>query len=146
VCVRWATGTPAGQMPKPRRACPNTHCTAYQLQQSTSCHRACQRYIACQLSPSSLMMYRSPTATAYQLPQSLPAAAQLASGVKNGVKSGGFWQPLSQDVALCCNMQSLPKARPSYLEGASATASGQAAALAQYCFRCAMVPLPAMSP
>jgi hypothetical protein len=69
-----------GPLPKPRRACPNTHCrTAYQLQQSTSCHRACQRYIACQLSPSSLMMYRSPTATAYQLPQSSPAAAELAS-------------------------------------------------------------------
>jgi hypothetical protein len=58
----------------------NTHCrTAYQLQQSTSCHRACQRYIACQLSHNSLMTYRSPTATAYQLPQSLPAAAELAS-------------------------------------------------------------------
>jgi hypothetical protein len=25
-------------------------------------------------------------------------------GVKNGVKSGGFWQPLSQDVALGCKI------------------------------------------
>jgi hypothetical protein len=28
-------------------------------------------------------------------------ALRGATGVKNGVKSGGFWQPLSQDVALC---------------------------------------------
>jgi hypothetical protein len=27
----------------------------------------------------------------------------VAIGVKKGVKSGGFWQPLSQDVALWCN-------------------------------------------
>jgi hypothetical protein len=47
----WATGTPAptpGRMPKPRRACPNTHC------------------------PHSL-----PTATVYQLPQSLPTVHSL---------------------------------------------------------------------
>jgi hypothetical protein len=29
-------------------------------------------------------------------------ALRGAMGVKNGVKSGRFWQPLSQDVALCC--------------------------------------------
>src|ERR1700722_75309 len=29
---------------------------------------------------------------------------QGATGAKNGVKSGGFWQPLSQDVAFCCNV------------------------------------------
>jgi hypothetical protein len=28
-------------------------------------------------------------------------ALRGATGVKNGVKSSGFWQPLSQDVALC---------------------------------------------
>jgi hypothetical protein len=27
-----------------------------------------------------------------------------ATGIKNGVKSGGFWQPLSQDVALMRKM------------------------------------------
>jgi hypothetical protein len=32
-------------------------------------------------------------------------ALRGATGVKNGVKSGRFWQPLSQDVALCCNIQ-----------------------------------------
>jgi hypothetical protein len=32
-------------------------------------------------------------------------AQRGATGVKNGVKSGGFWQPLSQDVALCCKLQ-----------------------------------------
>jgi hypothetical protein len=26
----------------------------------------------------------------------------MATEVKSGVKSGGFWQPLSQDVALLC--------------------------------------------
>jgi hypothetical protein len=31
-------------------------------------------------------------------------ALRGATGVKNGVKSGGFWQPLSQDVALCCKI------------------------------------------
>jgi hypothetical protein len=29
-------------------------------------------------------------------------ALRGATGVKSGVKSGGFWQPSSQDVALCC--------------------------------------------
>jgi hypothetical protein len=28
-------------------------------------------------------------------------ALRGATGVKNGVKSGRFWQPLSQDVVLC---------------------------------------------
>jgi hypothetical protein len=32
-------------------------------------------------------------------------AIRGATGVKNGVKSGGFWQPLSQDVALCSNLR-----------------------------------------
>jgi hypothetical protein len=32
-------------------------------------------------------------------------ALRGATGVKNGVKSGSFWQPLSQDVAFCCNVQ-----------------------------------------
>jgi hypothetical protein len=31
-------------------------------------------------------------------------ALRGATGVKNGVKSGGFWQPSSQDVALCCRI------------------------------------------
>jgi hypothetical protein len=36
-------------------------------------------------------------------------ALRGATGVKNGVKSGGFWQPLSQDVALCCNVPDLSR-------------------------------------
>jgi hypothetical protein len=35
-----------------------------------------------------------------------------ATGAKNGVKSGGFWQPLSQDVAFCCNVQYCVKVAP----------------------------------
>jgi hypothetical protein len=31
-------------------------------------------------------------------------AIRGATGVKSGVKSGGFWQPLSQDVALSRNV------------------------------------------
>jgi len=64
-----------------RTACslPHSLPTATQL---AHCHTACQRYItrqqytACQLLHSSLI-YRSPTTTAYQLPQSLPTVHSL---------------------------------------------------------------------
>jgi hypothetical protein len=81
--------------------------TAYQLQQSTSCHRACQQYIACQLSHSSLMMYRSPAATAYQLPQSLPAAAELASRHRACQPSQSL--PAATELASCHRACQLPQ-------------------------------------
>jgi hypothetical protein len=114
--VRWATGLRqhrVGCQAAPT-ACPLPHISlaiysspaVYSLPTATklaSCHRACQRYIASQLSHSSLMVCRSPTATARQryiasqpshsslvvcrsptatacqLPQSLSAATELAS-------------------------------------------------------------------
>src|SRR5947209_13207925 len=41
-------------------------------------------------------------------------ALRGATGVKNGVKSGGFWQPLSQDVALCCKSQKFVESDETY--------------------------------
>jgi hypothetical protein len=112
--VRWATGTlytcantGSGCQAAPSLPLPRSLPTATEL---AHCHTARERYIArqqytaCPLLHSSLMVYRSPTVTVYQLPQSLPTVHSLpiVTQLANGVQITNYHSfPTATELANC---------------------------------------------